>query len=100
MTVSSLVRIDPEAQRLRACERYQVALPLPGCGFAQRRDQLIVGLRARRRTAAVLQGTCEKHHGIAGDGELPLAGLAPQLQRDLTAVADIQRRQPLRAGLA
>src|SRR5438445_6235319 len=53
----TLVRIDPEAQRLGADERYEIALPPPGRGLAQCGDQFIVGLRARRRTGTILQRT-------------------------------------------
>src|SRR5882724_11451742 len=76
----SLIGIDPEAQRPGADERHEIALPLPGRRLAQRRDQFIVGLRARRRTGTVLQRACDKDHGIARHRKLALAALAPEFE--------------------
>ena len=47
---SASVRVDAKPQRLRADERHEIALPLPGARFRQRRDQLVIGLCAIRRT--------------------------------------------------
>ena len=77
----------------------EIALPLPGGGLAQRRDQVVVGLRPRRRTGAILQRTGDKDHGVAGHRKLALAALAPQFEHDLAVVADLQVRQSLRSGL-
>jgi hypothetical protein len=99
MTTLVLVRVDLEPQRFRSHERDEIALPLPGRGCAQRRGQLIVGLRARRRTGAILQRTRDKNDGVAGYRKLALAALAPQLEDDLAAVADFEGRKPLRSRL-
>ena len=46
MSAGGLIRVDAKPQRLGADERDEIALPLPGRGFAQRDDQFIVGLGA------------------------------------------------------
>src|SRR6202043_1784454 len=95
-----LVGIEKKPQRLGPEERDVIALPLPGRRFAQRREQFIVGLRPGLRTAAIFQRSGDEDDGIAGDRELAPAALAPQLNPGLAAVADLQRRQSLGAGLA
>ena len=84
------VRVEPEAQRLGADEGDEIALPPPGRGFAQRRDQIVVGLRRVRRTGAVLHLAGDKDDGVAGDRELALAALAPEFEDDLAIVADVE----------
>ena len=66
----------------------------------QRRDQIVVGLRAIRRTGPVLHRAGDEDHGVARHRKLALAALAPELQDHLAAVADLQIRYPLGAGLA
>jgi hypothetical protein len=97
--IKESVGVDTEPERPGSDERNQIALPLPGGGLAQRRDQFIVGLRPRRRTSTVLQRAGDKDHRVARHRELAPAALAPQFQRRRAIVADLQRRQPLRPGL-
>ena len=52
--VDPSIGIEPKPQRPGSDERHEIALPLPGRGLAQRRDQFVVGLRPRRRTGAIL----------------------------------------------
>jgi hypothetical protein len=78
-----------ESQRLRSDEGNEIALPLPGRGFAQGGDQFVVGLRPRRRAVMILKRPGDKNHGIASDRELALAALAPQFQLRLAVVADL-----------
>src|SRR5262249_6058950 len=84
------MRIDPEPQRLAADERHIVALAIPGGGFAERCDQFVIELRLVRWTAAILDLAGDEDHGVAGDRELPLAALAPELQHDLAMVTDVE----------
>src|ERR1700690_985090 len=74
------VGIEVEAQRFRPDEEDEVARPLPCRGLAQRCDQVVVGLRPRRRAGAVLERSGDKDHGIAGHRKLALAALAPQFE--------------------
>src|SRR5262245_41241000 len=86
-----LVRVDPEAQLLRADQGDEVALTPPGRRIAQGRDQIVVGLRAILRTAPVLHRAGHEDDGVTGHRELALAALAPELEHDLAIVADLKR---------
>mgnify|MGYP003693831419 CR=1 FL=1 len=90
----------PEAQRLGADERHEIALPLPGRRFAQRRRS------AHRRPARASGG--QERSSIAPGTKItvlpatenwPLPPLHQSSRTTSPAVADLQRRQPLRAGL-
>ena len=85
-----LVGIDAKPQCLRAHERYQIVLPLPGAGFRQRRDQFVIGLRAIRRTGPVFHRAGDEDHGIARHRKLALAALAPEFEHHLAGFADLQ----------
>src|SRR6202521_4142826 len=91
------VGIEVKAQRFRPDEGDVIALPLPGRSLAQCRDQVVVGLRPRRRAGAVLQRSGDKDHGVAGHRKLALAALAPEFEDRLAAVADFQVRYPFRS---
>src|SRR5438876_6383807 len=99
LVFATSIGVEAESQRPGADEGHEITLPLPGGGFAQGRDQFIVGLRPRRRAGAIFDGTRDEDHGIAGDRELALAALAPQLKHGLAVVADFHVRQPFRSGL-
>jgi len=90
-----LIGIESESQRSGSDERNEIVLPLPGRSLAQRRHQFIVGLCPRRRAGTILQRSGDKDHGIAGHRKLALTGLAPQVERRLAVVADLQRRKPI-----
>ena len=61
-------------------------------------DQIIIGLGLLGRTGTVLHRAGDKDHGIAGDRELALAALAPELEHDLAVVADIEIGHAFGAG--
>src|SRR6186713_2650304 len=82
-TRAELVPRRPEAQRLGAEQGQHVALPLPGLDAAQRCDEFVVRLSPGRRAGTVLDLAGDEDHGVAGDGELALAALAPELQHHL-----------------
>src|SRR5262249_33863722 len=94
------IRIDPKPQRSAADERHVVALPFPGGGFGERCDQFVIELRLGRRTGAVLDLAGDEDHAVAGDRELSLAALAPELEHDLAVVTDVEVGDALGAGLA
>src|SRR5439155_4796471 len=96
---AALVRIDAKPQRLRTDERHEIALPLPGAGFRQRRNQLVIGLRPVRRTGPVFHRAGDEDHGVARHRKLALAALAPEFEDDLAAVADFQVRYSLGSRL-
>src|ERR1700741_4193218 len=85
----ALVRVDPEAQLLRAHQGDEVALAPPGRGIAERGDQIVVGLRAIRRAVSALHRAGDEDDGVAGHRELALAALAPELEHHLAVVADL-----------
>ena len=97
--VHGLIRIDAKPQRFRADERDEIALPLPGGGIRQRRNQIVIGLRPVWRAAAVLHFAGDENHGIAGHRELALAALAPEFENDFAGVADFDVGNALRSRL-
>src|SRR4029077_20300627 len=56
-------------------------------------------LRALRRTAAIFHPAGDENHSIARHRKLALAAPAPEFEDRFTAIADLQRRQPLRSRL-
>src|SRR5262249_41838856 len=99
-TLLGLIRVEPETQRLRAGQGDEITLTAPGPDIAERRKQIVVGLRAVGRAIAILHRPGDKDDSVAGDRELALAALAPELESPLAFVADVERRDALGAGHA